>query len=183
VRARARCLNRRRTCRGPRSARLNNLTSLPSHTAPEERRSWIAVRLLDETRWALWKAAAAFLAPQALTYTGLLARRLLMHKVSGARRIEQRWMFIAKNQRDGLPRGLTFEVSGRRRLDAKPELAKMYRVPPAWAWWPAGGAPLDRGVRRHRSHGLDSEHPLVGATQRVRDAAVLADSQPQALRQ
>ena len=24
----------------------------------------------------------------------------------------------------------------------------MYRVPPARAWWPAGGAPLDRGVRR-----------------------------------
>ena len=47
--------------------------------------------------------------------------------------------------------GLTFEVSGRRRQDAKPELAKMYRVPPAWAWWPAGGAPLDRGVRRRLS--------------------------------
>ena len=45
-------------------------------------------------------------------------------------------------------RGLTFELSGRRRQDAKPGLAKMYRVPPDRAWWPAVGAPLERGVRR-----------------------------------
>ena len=44
---------------------------------------------------------------------------------------------------------LTFELSGRRRQDARPGLAKMYRVPPARAWWPAVGAPLERGVR-HR---------------------------------
>ncbi len=42
--------------------------------------------------------------------------------------------------------GLTFELSGRQRKDARPELAKMYRVPPTRAWWPAFGAPLERGV-------------------------------------
>jgi hypothetical protein len=45
--------------------------------------------------------------------------------------------------------GLTFELSGRRRQDARPGLVKMYRVPPARAWWPAVGAPLERGVRPH----------------------------------
>ena len=44
-------------------------------------------------------------------------------------------------------RRLTFELSGRRRQDARPGLAKMYRVPPDRAWWPAVGAPLERGVR------------------------------------
>ena len=44
-------------------------------------------------------------------------------------------------------RGLTFELSGRRRQDARPGLAKMYSVPPDRAWWPAVGAPLERGVR------------------------------------
>ena len=43
---------------------------------------------------------------------------------------------------------LTFELSGRRRRDARPGLAKMYRVPPDRAWWPAVGAPLERGVRQ-----------------------------------
>ena len=47
-------------------------------------------------------------------------------------------------------RCLTFEVSGRRRRDASARAVKMYRVPPAGRWWPAVGAPLDRGVRRHR---------------------------------
>jgi len=42
----------------------------------------------------------------------------------------------------------TFELSGRQRQAARPGLAKMYRVPPDRAWWPAVGAPLERGVRR-----------------------------------
>ena len=46
-----------------------------------------------------------------------------------------------------LLRRLTFELTGRRRQDAKPGLAKMYRVPPSRAWWPAVGAPVERGVR------------------------------------
>ena len=46
---------------------------------------------------------------------------------------------------------LTFELSGRRRQDARPGLAKMYCVPPDRAWWPAVGAPLERGVRPHRA--------------------------------
>ena len=39
------------------------------------------------------------------------------------------------------------ELSGRQRQDARPGLAKMYRVPPDRAWWPAVGAPLERRVR------------------------------------
>ena len=42
---------------------------------------------------------------------------------------------------------LTFELSWHRRWDARPGLAKMYRVPPDRAWWPAVGAQLERGVR------------------------------------
>jgi hypothetical protein len=45
---------------------------------------------------------------------------------------------------------LTFELSGRQRQDARARLAKMYRVPPTGPWWPAVGAPLERGVS-HRS--------------------------------
>ena len=44
-------------------------------------------------------------------------------------------------------RCLTFELSGRQRQDASARTAKMYRVPPAGRWWPAAGAPLERGVR------------------------------------
>ena len=43
--------------------------------------------------------------------------------------------------------GPTFELSGRRRQDARPGPVKMYCVPPARAWWPAVGAPLERVVR------------------------------------
>ena len=50
--------------------------------------------------------------------------------------------------------GLTFELSGRRRQDARPGLAKMYTVPPARAWWPAVGAPLERGVRQRCARGV-----------------------------
>ena len=45
--------------------------------------------------------------------------------------------------------GLTFELRRGRRQDARPGLAKMYRVPPDRAWWRAVGAPLERGVRQH----------------------------------
>jgi hypothetical protein len=30
----------------------------------------------------------------------------------------------------------------------------MYRVPPDRAWWPAVGAPVERGVRRHGARKL-----------------------------
>jgi hypothetical protein len=44
--------------------------------------------------------------------------------------------------------GITFEVSGRQRQDAKPVQCSInHRT--ARAWWPADGAPLDRGVRPH----------------------------------
>ena len=46
-------------------------------------------------------------------------------------------------------RGLTFEVTWRRRRDARPELQKMYTVPAARAWWHAVGSQVDRGVRPH----------------------------------
>ena len=54
----------------------------------------------------------------------------------------------------GTFRGLTFELSWHRRWDARARLAKMYRVPPTWPWWPAGGAPVER-IRR------DSPHPVT----------------------
>ncbi len=53
----------------------------------------------------------------------------------------------AQTLRGCILRGITFELSGRQRQDARPGLAKMYRVPPDRAWWPAVGAPLERGVR------------------------------------
>jgi hypothetical protein len=48
-----------------------------------------------------------------------------------------------------LLRGLTFELRGRQRQDARPGRRKMYTVPCGRAWWPAVGAPLERGVRPH----------------------------------
>jgi len=45
-------------------------------------------------------------------------------------------------------RGLTFELTGRRRQGASARAVKMYRVPPTGRWWPAVGAPVERGVRR-----------------------------------
>ena len=42
---------------------------------------------------------------------------------------------------------VTFELSGRRQQATKPGLAKMYRVPPARAWWLAVGPRLER-IRR-----------------------------------
>ena len=47
--------------------------------------------------------------------------------------------------------GLSFELSGRQRQGARPGPVKMYGVPPARAWWPAAGAPLERMVRPTRS--------------------------------
>jgi hypothetical protein len=58
----------------------------------------------------------------------------------------------AADSDEGELRRLMFEISGRRRQDARPGLAKMYRVPPDRAWWPAVGAPLERGVRPHRAY-------------------------------
>lgn len=52
--------------------------------------------------------------------------------------------------------GLTFELTGRQRQDAKPGPVRMYRVPPARAWWPAVGAPVERGVRPQRQAGQQS---------------------------
>jgi hypothetical protein len=43
--------------------------------------------------------------------------------------------------------GLTFELSGRQRQDARARTQTMYSVPAAGPWWPAVGAPLERGVR------------------------------------
>ena len=73
--------------------------------------------------------------PQSLCEQQVCA--LFVQKLSNEVMLEER----------GILRGLTFELSGRRRQDARPGLAKMYRVPPDRAWWPAVGAPLERGVR------------------------------------
>jgi antitoxin FitA len=50
---------------------------------------------------------------------------------------------------------LTFELSGRQRQDARARAEKMYRVPQTGPWWPAVGAPLERGVRPQCGRGLD----------------------------
>jgi hypothetical protein len=55
---------------------------------------------------------------------------------------------------------LTFELSGRQRQDARPGPKKVYRVPPARAWRPAVGAPLERGVRP-RCAGLSASAVFV----------------------
>jgi hypothetical protein len=44
--------------------------------------------------------------------------------------------------------GLTFELSGRRRNDDRPERWKMWNAS-GRAWRHAGGSPLERGVRLH----------------------------------
>jgi len=49
-------------------------------------------------------------------------------------------------------RRLMFELSGRRRQDARPGLRRMYRAADR-AWWSAVGAPLERGVRPHSQLG------------------------------
>ncbi len=64
---------------------------------------------------------------------------------------------------------LTFELTGRRRWDARPGLAKMYRVPPDRAWWPAVGAPVERGVRPH----LQGPSVTCQAKQAARDSGIL----------
>ena len=47
----------------------------------------------------------------------------------------------------GALRGLTFELRGRQRQDARARAEKMYTVPRPGPWWPAVGAPFERGVR------------------------------------
>ena len=71
-----------------------------------------------------------------------------------------------ENHHKGFPLGLTFELSGRRRQDARPGLAKMYRVPPDRAWRPAVGAPLERGVRRQNYH----SSPQLTSTQQAHES-------------
>jgi len=43
---------------------------------------------------------------------------------------------------------LVAELTGRQRLDARPARCMMNQGA-ARAWWPAGGAPVERPVRRH----------------------------------
>ena len=97
------------------------------------------------------KVAVYVFAPQALN-TGLLPS---VHSRC-CRRFEalvfvfgNDWRSMATNAAEVCLWGLTFELSGRQRQDARTGLAKMYRVPPDRAWWPAVGAPLERGVRHH----------------------------------
>jgi hypothetical protein len=47
--------------------------------------------------------------------------------------------------------GLTFELTGRQRQDARARAVKMHRVPQAGTWWPAVDAPVERGVRHPRA--------------------------------
>jgi hypothetical protein len=68
--------------------------------------------------------------------------------------------------------GLTFELSGSRRQATRPGPVKMYRVPPAWAWGPAVGAPLERGVRPRYCCAAIVGHapPVTSCCTRVRNS-------------
>ena len=82
--------------------------------------------------------------------------REMAAREADARRALRRFMVLEYG--DVCLCGLTFELSGRQRQDAEPGLVKMYRVPPARAWWPAVGAPLERGVRAHLA---GAKHPTA----------------------
>ena len=47
-------------------------------------------------------------------------------------------------------RGLTFELTGSQRQDARPD-ERMICPAAGRAWWPAVGAPVERGVRQRRA--------------------------------
>ena len=112
-------------------------------------------------------SALVLLAPQTLSAMILPCARFFRCGLSEAQCLVfgNVWKSMATGPSERTLWRLTFEVSGRRRQDAKPELAKMYRVPPAWAWWPAGGAPLDRGVRPHSAPRLRT-HECAATQQR-----------------
>ena len=84
-------------------------------------------------------------------------RRLLVHKVSASATGDRALSSVSQPCRpkrtDARARcfvcGITFELSGRQRQDARPGHRKMYTVPCGRAWWPAVGAPLERGVMPH----------------------------------
>jgi hypothetical protein len=60
------------------------------------------------------------------------------------------------------PSRLTFELNGHQRQDARARTEKMYTVPQAGPWWPAVGAPLERGVRPHLPpQGLPAVHSVT----------------------
>ncbi len=69
--------------------------------------------------------------------------------------------------------GRTFELSWHRRWDARARLARMYRVPPTWPAWPAVGAQLERGVRRHSAAALLEALVEVDDALSLREAKLL----------
>jgi hypothetical protein len=84
-------------------------------------------------------------------------------------------------------RGLTFELTGRQRQDARARAVKMHRVPQTGPWWPAVAAPVERGVRhpcallagRVISHARDSasrEAPRQEQSRYSASAALAEDS-------
>ena len=58
-------------------------------------------------------------------------------------------LFTLRSVEMRLLRGLTLELSGRRRYDARARAEKMDGVPQPGPWWHAVGAPLERLVRPH----------------------------------
>jgi hypothetical protein len=68
-------------------------------------------------------------------------------------------------------RGLTFELTGRQRRAALARTERMYRVPQSGPRWPAVGAPVERGVRRHAGRlGAFILLVVAGSIQSCRDA-------------
>ena len=74
---------------------------------------------------------------------------LLRKRAHGSSEFQTPCVMLAKTLTDSKRSSCrrTFELSGRRRQDAKPRPVRMYRVQPDRAGWPAVGAPLERGVR------------------------------------
>ena len=94
----------------------------------------------------------------AVTDDGWSHVRTVAHGLMAVRGSAASWLFSPRRKaltlvanHSAVLRCLTFELTGRQRDDASARLAKMYRVPPAGRWWHAVGAPVERGVRRHRA--------------------------------
>jgi len=74
-----------------------------------------------------------------------------------------------------------FDVTGRRRRDAKPGPVKMYSVPSARVWRPAVGAPVQQPVRPHqRMPFLNARSRIastgIAATEKTRKGTLYGDS-------
>ena len=131
------------SCRAP-TAREGLSRSRAVRAACRGARLDVASRLRVAFRVARRRPRLSLLTVVPRAQCGLRAKRTLVPRCARGAFPEKGGVAIMVDLR-----GLTFELSWTQRWDARPGLAKMYRVPPDRAWWPAVGAQLERGVRRH----------------------------------